>query len=268
MKPEQLRRVSEIRIFPIKGFCAVELESAEVEPRGLKHDRRFMLTDSHGIFLSQRKISSMTLFSCQIESNSLKITSPDGEPIHIPFELYSDKILVKVWGTEFEAWKVSMEIDEWFSSKLGTEVQLVCMDDDCHRPISKQFQLENAEVSFADGSPVTLNNLRSLETLTESWDEPLPIDRFRANITIDGFEPWEEEGWHKIRIGSATFQILLRCGRCQVPSIDQISGIVPSNPTLILDHIRNLRGNGDFGVHMVPIDLGIVSVGDSVAPIL
>ena len=55
-------QLSEIYIYPIKSLGGIRLENSNITPRGLENDRRFMLVDENGRFLSQREHPQLAVF--------------------------------------------------------------------------------------------------------------------------------------------------------------------------------------------------------------
>ena len=51
--------ISALTIFPVKSLGPVALESAEVTPRGLWGDRRWMLVDEIGRFVTRRELPAL-----------------------------------------------------------------------------------------------------------------------------------------------------------------------------------------------------------------
>src|ERR1700729_2629564 len=102
------------------------------------------------------------------------------------------------------------------------------MDDPTRRAVDPRFSREGDVVSFADGYPLLLTNTGSLDQLGEwppaSGDQPVPMTRFQPNVVVTGCEPWAEDRWRRIRIGSVPFRVAKPCGRCVVTTTDQTTG--------------------------------------------
>ena len=81
-------QLSEIWVYPIKGLAGIPLPEAVVEKRGLRHDRRWMLVDEQGVFVTQREIAAMTRLGMAIEKNFLVVfpKSKPAERLYIPLE--------------------------------------------------------------------------------------------------------------------------------------------------------------------------------------
>ena len=69
-------QISEINIYPIKSLKGISVDSAVVEARGLEYDRRWMLTDRAGKFLTQREFPRMALVSVWIEEGGIGARRP------------------------------------------------------------------------------------------------------------------------------------------------------------------------------------------------
>jgi uncharacterized protein YcbX len=86
--------LSEINIYPIKSLGGISLQLAEVEERGLKHDRRLMLVDNSNRFVTQRSFPQMALIKVEIKKNLLVVMHKQNKlsPLTIqPFPFDEDK---------------------------------------------------------------------------------------------------------------------------------------------------------------------------------
>ncbi|MFZ6034285.1 MAG: MOSC domain-containing protein [Melioribacter sp.] len=160
-------RLSEIYIYPFKSLGGISLKRAEATDRGLKYDRRFMLVDGQGNFLTQRKFPVMALIKPEITDEGFRLRySKDNRIIEIPFRSESDvRAKVKIWDDEVEAMLVSEEADKWFEEILKIKCRLVFMDDEVKRYADKKYALNNELVSFADGFPFLIIGEESLNDL-------------------------------------------------------------------------------------------------------
>ena len=46
-------RLSSLYLYPVKSTAPLAVETAQVEPRGLRHDRRWMVVDAGGRFITR-----------------------------------------------------------------------------------------------------------------------------------------------------------------------------------------------------------------------
>jgi GntR family transcriptional regulator / MocR family aminotransferase len=110
---------------------------------------------------------------------------------------------------------------------------------------------------------LSLINLATVRSLAEQWGVEINPLRFRANLYIDGAQPWEEFEWIRstLRIGGATFRVDRRNGRCGATNVN------PDTGRRDLDIPRSLRaafGHKDLGVYLVTSESGAVEAGDAV----
>src|SRR5436190_8419734 len=229
--------ISEINIYPVKSLKGIALSEAVVEKGGLWLDRRWMLTDPDGMFFTQREVPKMATVHVEVTSNGLQVTSENGEEMSIPSEPdKGHRQNVTVWQSEVAGLVYNGVVSEWFSDVLGRKCQLVVMPETSKRHVSKDFDNGDDIVSFADGYPLLLIGEASLEELNarickrneedadNSVPAPLPMNRFRPNVVVQGSDAFAEDRWAKIRIGETIFRVAKPCARCQIPTIDQNTG--------------------------------------------
>jgi uncharacterized protein YcbX len=260
-------RLTSISIYPIKGTRAIALQEAEVRPRGLVSDRRWLVVDESGQFITQRTHPRIGLVSSTVRDNGdLIVTAPDMEPMPVAARGAAERVTVTVWDDTIQAARVSEEADRWFSRFLEMNCCLAFMDQTALRPVAPQYGQPGDEVSFADAVPVLLANDASLIDLNERLAQPLPMSRFRPNITVDGETPWDEDNWKRLRVGSVEFEVTHRCARCVVTTIDQdtLEKSRDGEPLKTLATFRRDSGGVYFGQNLVPRGRGIIRVGDPV----
>src|SRR5512139_4243887 len=79
-----------LNVFPLKSGGGTPLESAELTPAGLRHDREFMLVTPDGRFLSQREHPELALLRPSYDGRKLRIdvggaAGTGGAPAPLPF---------------------------------------------------------------------------------------------------------------------------------------------------------------------------------------
>ena len=128
-----------------------------------------------------------------------------------------------------------------FSAQLGQEVKLVYLPDTGQRLVSARKSVNQERVSFADGSQHLIIGQASLDYLNAQLAQPVPMNRFRPNLVYTGGQAHEEDSWRKIEIGGTVFYGVGACIRCQVPNIDQDTGIPHKEPNRTLARYRQKR---------------------------
>ena len=59
-------KITELYIYPIKSLGRIQLQSATLTPKGLQYDRRWLLTDTNGQFITQRKMPELVFFKTSL----------------------------------------------------------------------------------------------------------------------------------------------------------------------------------------------------------
>ena len=259
--------VSEINIYPIKSCRGFSVQQAEVEPRGLAGDRRYLLVDAHGRFLTQREHPRMALIAVSATRDGYRIEAPGQPPLELPRALASGaESEVRIWRDTVAATLATEDVNIWFSQYLGFACGLVYMADHQHRPVPNEAAEFDDEVSFADGAPILLISTGSLADLNGRLAEPVTMTRFRPNIVVDTPTPFVEESWPSIAIGSAELAVAWKCSRCILPTIDPATGIKHprQEPLETLRSYRRVGPKVMFGQNLIPRKHGTIRVGDTV----
>jgi uncharacterized protein len=243
--------VSGITVYPIKSLGGIALDYSAIEERGLPHDRRWMLVDAQGQFLTQRKIARMALFKVALRENSLRVQYPDFPELAVPFVPEGEQMRVTVWEDTCEALAVSPAADQWFSDALQMHCRLVYMPDQSRRRVDERYNTDDYMVSFADGFPFLLIGQASLDDLNSRLPEPVPMNRFRPNLVIQTTEPFIEDTWQSIRIGEALFHVKKPCARCVLTTIDQQTAAKGPEPLRTLSTYRRIHNKVLFGQNLV-----------------
>jgi len=268
--------LSGIFIYPVKSLGGISLPAAELTPRGLRHDRRWLIVDDRNRFLTQREHAEMALLAVEPAYNGFLLRHrqrPDLLPLYIPFEATPEKTLfVTIWDDMVFAWRGTPEADAWLSDALGRACKLVYMSDMVRRevePDKPELNPAGALVSFADGYPYLLASEESLAKLNNQLAEPVPMDRFRPNLVVRGLpEADGERQWADFQIAGQAFRSVRECGRCVVTTIDQATAQKHrgSEPLRTLATYRQQGKKIMFGQNVTGPADGRVQVGDEVVP--
>lgn len=259
--------IQDLFIYPIKSLGGIRLTEAKVEERGFKFDRRWMLVDSEGIFLTQRTYPKMALLQVELGDTGLIVfdkRNPE-DTLQIPYNLISDlEIEVEIWDDRVIAKMVDPGLDTWFSEKLGMPCHLVIMPESTQRKVSSKYAVNDESVSFADGMPYLILGQESLNDLNSRLENPVLIDRFRPNIVFSGGHSYVEDSWKRIRIGAVEFQVVKPCARCVLTTIDQETGFQGKEPLKTLAGYRTIGNKVYFAQNMVALETGTIRIGDQI----
>ncbi len=261
-------RLASIHIYPMKAARAVDLDESLVEPWGLAGDRRWLLVDEDGRFVSQREEPSLARVVVTHGPGTISVSAAGCPGRQIAAPKGAELLKATVWGSTVLAAAAGPAGDAWFSAYLGRPVRLVYLDDPTRRAVDPEFGRDGDVVNFADGYPLLLTSTASLDELGRwlSGDgaQPVPMTRFRPNAVVTGAPPWAEDHWRRIRIGAVEFRVVKPCGRCVVTTTDQITGEVGSQPLKMLGRRRRFGQQLVFGQNMIPDGPGLIRAGDFV----
>ncbi|AKV01767.1 Flavodoxin reductase [Labilithrix luteola] len=263
-------RIAELWIYPVKGARGTRLAESDVLVSGLRHDRRFMIVDREGVFLSQRSHPRLALVEARLDAATSTLTiatpaSPEGTILALaPAFPDHPKRSVRVWDDEVDALEVQGDASALLSEHLQTECSLVFMPDDVVRQVEIEYARPGDRVGFADGFPVLLASLASLAELNGRLADAVPMNRFRPNLVVEGGEAFEEDRFERAVVGSLAFRMPKRCARCQVTTVDQETAKVGKEPLRTLSQYRREGNKVHFAQNLIPDGEGVVRVGDEV----
>ena len=274
-------RITELNVYPVKSLGGITLEQATLGARGLEYDRNWMVVDDVGRFVTQRQMPAMARIAVRLESDRLLLEHPDVEPLSIELA-GSDQpsLTVYVWEDACRALDEGPEAASWLTGVLGdwkgSGLRLVRFAPDERRAVEPFYQQgEDAHTAFADGYPFLIASQASLTALNQVLEgkglAPLPMNRFRPNIVVEGAAPFAEDGWNELASaeGSYRFGIRKPCQRCKITTVDQSSGsiAIPGEPlkTLIEMRTQPFRPGAYFGQNATLLEGRdqFIVVGDS-----
>ena len=264
--------IRSLHIYPVKGLKGIEVGRARCTERGFENDRRFMVVDRDGVFLSQRSHPRMATIWTDLRGDGiLELAAPEMPPLEVPLQPAGGETTpVQVWRSTVDAQPVSVAADAWLSAVLECDCRLVYMPDTSLRLSNAQYAGDGKAVSFADGYAYLVIGAASLEDLNarlgRNLHPPLPMNRFRPNIVVAGAAPYAEDTWGEVRIGGARLRGVKPCGRCEVTTTDQSSGERRGPEPLAT--LATYRSSDEFGVmfgmNFVTESPGEIAVGDTV----
>ena len=262
--------VTELVIYPIKSCAGITVPEAQFGISGLQangvHDREWMLVTREGLFLTQREYPRMALVRPRINGDAVEVTAPGMSPLHLPLahDPVASNLTVQIWDHSVIAADCGDAAAAWFSDAVQGPCRLVRFRPDVHRPTSTKWTGgAPAETRFADGYPILVIGQASLDDLNarlkNAGRDPLPMNRFRPNLVVDGLEAFEEDYVESFSAGGLVLRPVKPCARCPIPAIDQATGIPGPDPLDILQTYRaNARMEGAVCMGMN----AIVSEGD------
>lgn len=220
--------IAGLYVYPIKSCRGIALSRARVTPAGLQHDREWMVVTPEGRFLTQRELPRLALVVPALDEGQLTLGAPGIGPLNVSLRGAPDaaQLEVTVWGAKCLARDEGDEAAKWFSTVLGRSVRLVRFDRSRRRPTDPSWsQGLDGEALFSDGFPILVLSQASLDDLNARLPvPPLPVDRFRPNVLIDGCEPYGEDRIATLTSDSVRLRLVKPCTRCSITTVDQLTG--------------------------------------------
>jgi uncharacterized protein YcbX len=257
-------RISGLYVYPVKSCRGIRVERAEVGRRGFVRDRRWMVVDPAGRFISQREEPLLCRLVTALGPAGIELHAEGHEQLVLPTEHEDGQELdVSVWQHEGAAVRHEAG-SEWLSRVLQRPCSLVYMAERHERPVNPARARPGDIVSFADGYPFLVISEGSLDDLNSRLSEPLEMARFRPNIVVTGVPPYAEDAWSEVALGALTFRAVKRCDRCVVTTLDPRTGEGGKEPLHTLAKYRKSEGKVWFGMNLIHDAPGWLAVGDTV----
>jgi uncharacterized protein YcbX len=213
-------------VYPIKSCKGIALERGLLTPAGLAHDREWMVISSEGRFLTQRELPRMALITPAFTGDALQVEAAGAPALSIPLAPPEGPAReVKVWGDPCRGIDAGDEAARWFSDFLGRSVRLLRFDASSRRTTDPEWSAGvDGETRFSDGFPLLVLSRASFDDLNARLPQPLPLDRFRPNLFIDGCEPYGEDSIRSLTHGAIRIRLTKPCTRCVITTTDQVTG--------------------------------------------
>jgi uncharacterized protein len=262
-------QVTGLNIHPLKSGRAVPQTAVTVNLDGLSGDRRFMVVEPDGRFITQREMQALAEVEAMHIDDGVHLRM-NGNELSVRFDR-DRRLDVRVWSSDVNAAVADDIANETLSGWFGRPVKLVHMDEEAERFVGAEWAGTAAPVGFADGFPILITTTGSLadlnRTLVEKGQQPVGMERFRTNILIDCDEPWAEDLWESLEIAGIVFDLVKPCARCIMTTQDQTTGgRIGGNP---IQGLSEKRMSADrrvpgvlFGWNAVPRGEGTVKLGD------
>ncbi|AHF83262.1 iron-sulfur protein [Rhizobium leguminosarum bv. trifolii WSM1689] len=265
--------VSDLFIYPLKSARGIALPAADIDAYGLPGDRRAMITDAQGHFITQRELPDLARIEVRPEASAFRLLMQGKTDISVEPPQPEARMDVIVWKSAVNAAVADPESNRQLSEWLGREVRLVFFDGQARRTANAEWAGEATPVTFTDGYQILVTTTGSLKALNADLaahgEGSVGMERFRPNIVIDTDEAWAEDRWTAIEIAGIRFDLVKPCSRCIMTTQDQLTGSREGpNPMPAMGRIRmsaDRRVPGPlFGWNVTPRGSGRVTIGDTV----
>lgn len=220
-------RLHSLYVYPVKSCAGIALTGAQLGATGLLHDREWMVVDPAGQFITQRQTPRLALVSTALTGTHLQLSTPDGAQVAVPLDHEGELLTVGVWRSRVPAFDAGAAAAEFFSQWLQRPARLVRFDAR-HRRLSNRDWTGGlaAPNLFSDGYPLLVLSEASRLDLSARAGRDLPLDRFRANLVLDGVPAYAEDLAAQLHLADGVVLRLTKpCTRCIMTTIDQTTGL-------------------------------------------
>ncbi len=240
-----------------------------------------MIVDSDGVLVSAREQHSLFAITADTPATDPSLTSAlrlrTGDLPDLLVDVPTGGLVrAKVHSQELQGIPAGSEADAWVQKAVGRDdLHLVWCDDPTRRTLNPAHSRPEDFTAYADAYPVTIASEASLRQLNdwiiegaldrgEEPPAPLPMQRFRPNLVVDGEAPFAEDDWSSVVIGEVRFRVAKPTDRCVMTTIDLESLKTSKEPIRTLARHRLVDHKTLFAVHLIPETTGRISLGDPV----
>jgi uncharacterized protein YcbX len=253
-----------IYVYPVKSLAGFSVKSWPVNEKGLLHDRRWMIVDTENRFITQRQMPKMALISTSLSNEGLHLSAESMPAIVVPFESgLTTSLKVQIWNDSCLAKPASQTADHWLSTFLETECRLVYQPEDAVRAVDPNYAQPQDKTYFSDGFPFLIISEASLVALNQEMNENFSMTRFRPNLVVTDCEPYAEDTWRTIQIGTIDFRLPKPCSRCSITTIDPLTGQQGKEPLRTLNRTRKWDNQVFFGQNALHDRPGELHIDDA-----
>lgn len=262
--------ISRLFIYPVKSCAPVEVQSFQFDTFGPRGDRRFMLVDLNGKFLSQRQLPAMAHIHPAIQwrddgqmDGLLLSCKGHGDFLLELGDMRKSVIDVRLWDDVVAANDCGDAVAQWFSAVLQRDCRLVLLPVDSQRQVSLKRAEPGRYVGFADGYPLLVVSQATLDYLSRQVGRDVRVERFRPNVVVKGdHQAFDELQWQKLQSEGGYMALVKPCERCVIPTRDLMTLEREADVLDVLKNEFRINGKIIFGQNAIDYDMEQLSVGD------
>jgi uncharacterized protein YcbX len=226
-------RIESLHVYPVKGCRGIDLQTARVTAAGIEHDREWLITTAHNKFVTQREEPRLALITAGVAGGALTLEAPGVDPVAVPSSTAGESREVVVWRDRCPAIDQGDAAARWLSEFLGKPMRLMRFDASQMRIYADPGRAgAEGRALFADGYAMLVISRESLADLNSRLSQPLPMNRFRPNVVIDGVAAYGEDSLAELVADGVRLRLVKACTRCKVTTTNQQTGVVEGDEPL------------------------------------
>jgi uncharacterized protein len=214
--------ITALNIYPVKSCRGIALKQATLLQTGFTHDRQWLIVRPDGHFITQREDARLALIETDITAGALTLRAPNTEPLTLAADVNAGSMEVQIWKDKCAAFDAGDEAARWLEIMLDKPYRLVRFDTSRPRYSDPKWTGDIvASSQFSDGFPYLVISQASLDDLNSRLPRPLPMNRFRPNIVVDGLPPYGEDQVVEFTAAGVRLRVVKACTRCIITTTDQ-----------------------------------------------
>ena len=253
--------VAWITIAPVKALALVHRDEVELEPFGVRENRRFYLTDENGRMMNGKCLTGLVQIVPEYDDAAgwLALRFPDGTSAEGEVDL-GESVTTSFFGRPVAGRVVVGPWSEALSAFAGKPLRLVRTAEPGDGP------------DRGHSAGMSLVGTASLGALADAAGvDEVDGRRFRMLFGVEGFEAHAEDGWlgRRVRVGEAVVRPVGNVGRCAVTTQNPDTGEPDLDTLRVLGAYRGDVETSEplpFGVWGEVVEPGRVRLGDLVKP--
>ncbi|CAN7091415.1 unnamed protein product [Brassica rapa subsp. narinosa] len=225
---------------------------ATVTQTGFEWDRYWLVVNHKGRACTQNVEPKLALVEAELpkeaffedweptKNSFLVVRAPGMSLLKIPLTTPSWVAEgVSMWEWSGSAFDEGEEAAKWFSDYLGKQSRLVRFNKETECRATPPQYAVGYSTTFSNTFPFLVSSQASLDHLNTLLPEPVPMNRFRANIVVENGDPFDEDLWDEIKINDLVFKGVRLCYRCKITTVDQETGVPSTEPIQTLRKFRS-----------------------------
>ena len=265
----QTCRIAGLYSYPVKSCRGTPEDRVQLTPQGIEGDRQLMILHN-GKFTNQAFLPKLaTVAARRLDADHIEFGHGD-DTLHHSISAAGAESTIDFYGNPVAVVDQGDELAQFVSAAAGKEVRVASLKATFERavPLEEFAVVDGIDQSrFVDVAPILVTNLASLADLNGRLEQAVPMERFRANVVIEGLDAFGEDnvtalsgdGWRLVR---AT-----HCERCAVTCTDHLTGERSREPLATLKSYRHREGGYAggvmFGAYMGVEGTATLTVGDT-----